>query len=134
MYKYFVVPDWLWLYLTCILILFFIQLVNMRYICSRIFPQSSNVGYASPNLWLSYYILPESLGHVILFQSYLHQIFIKSLKSYAKSQGFTVSISVHNPLNVPGNHYWDIHAYITVTNFTTKNRSFSGSLTAKDWS
>ena len=36
---------------------------------------------------------------------------------------FTRSISVHNPFNVSGNDYQDIHAYITITNFMTKNWS-----------
>jgi hypothetical protein len=47
----------------------FILLLDVKISSRQIFSPSINVGYASNNLQFTYYILPESLGDVIRFQS-----------------------------------------------------------------
>jgi hypothetical protein len=85
-------------------------------------PSSNQCQFWSTRIFLND-ILSFLKPITVLFWSYLHQIFIESLKSWLTSWGLTRSIAVCNCLNIFGNYCRDIHPYIAITNFMTKDQS-----------
>ena len=101
----------------------FISFLDMQVFSRQICLPSINVGYASHNLQLSHYILPESLGDGIQFWSQLHQTSsnlsrFESVGRYLKVLSWSISLQ----------KFWVMitrikMVYICMINFTSKNWS-----------